>query len=96
MIGPNSFAVSLGNKTLLHQTRRRVSRLIHPWRTSIVLTRAHEPFYSDEVAGIPYSRLLIQPTNKGTAPAILYGLLRLRELDSEGFIASRQWRSEDS
>ena len=52
-----------------------------------MLTRRHEPFYTDDVAGIPSSRLLIQPSNQGTAPAILYSLLRLREMDPKGVVA---------
>jgi mannose-1-phosphate guanylyltransferase len=83
---PKQFCAVVGHNTLLHQTRRRVSRLVQQERTLLVLTRTHEPFYVDEVAGIPSSRLLIQPSNRGTAPAILYSLLRLRELDPEGII----------
>ena len=84
---PKQFCPVLGSETLLHQTQRRVSRMLHSWRTLLVLTRSHEPFYADEVAGIPSSRLLIQPSNQGTAPAILYSLLRLREMDPEGVVA---------
>jgi mannose-1-phosphate guanylyltransferase len=84
---PKQFCAVLDNETLLQQTQRRVSRLVRPWRTLLVLTGAHEPFYADEVAGIPSSRLLIQPSNRGTAPAILYGLLRLREMDPKALVA---------
>jgi mannose-1-phosphate guanylyltransferase len=84
---PKQFCAVLGDETLLQQTQRRVSRWVQPWRTLLVLTRTHEPFYAGEVAGIPPSRLLIQPSNQGTAPAILYSLLRLREVDPEGVVA---------
>src|SRR5579863_5083323 len=65
---PKQFCAVLGNETLLHRTQRRVSRLVQSWRAALVLTKSHEPFYADEVAGIPSSRFLIQP-NQGTAPA---------------------------
>ena len=84
---PKQFCAVLGAETLLYQTQRRVSPLVEPGRTLLVLTRAHEPFYADEVAGIPSSRLLIQPSNQGTAPAILYSVLRLREMDPQGVVA---------
>lgn len=84
---PKQFCAVMGNETLLQQTKRRVSRLVPPWRTLLALTRKHESFYADEVAGVPSSRLLIQPSNRGTAPAILYSLLRLREMDPEGVVA---------
>jgi mannose-1-phosphate guanylyltransferase len=84
---PKQFCPILGDETLLHQTQRRVYQLVQAWRTVLVLTRTHEPFYADEVAGIPSSRLLIQPSNQGTAPAILYSLLRLCEMDPKGVVA---------
>ena len=84
---PKQFCAVMGDETLLQQTQRRVSRLVPAWRTLLALTRKHEPFYSDAVAGIPSSRLLIQPSNQGTAPAILYSLLRLREMDPKGVVA---------
>jgi len=84
---PKQFCAVMGDETLLQQTRRRVSRSVPEWRTVLVLARKHEPFYADDVAGIPSSRLLIQPSNQGTAPAILYSLLRLREMDPKGVVA---------
>jgi mannose-1-phosphate guanylyltransferase len=84
---PKQFCAVMGDETLLQQTRRRVQRLVPPSRTLLVLTKAHQPFFSDEVAGMPASRVLIQPSNKGTAPAILYSLLRLREMDPNGIVA---------
>jgi len=84
---PKQFCAVLDNEKLLHQTERRVSRLVQSWRTLFVLTETHERFYADEVAGIPSSRLLIQPSNQGTAPAILYSLLRLCEMDPKAVVA---------
>jgi mannose-1-phosphate guanylyltransferase len=84
---PKQFCAILGNETLLGRTRRRVSQSIRPSQTLLVLTRKHEYFYHDQVAEIPRSRLLIQPSNQGTAPAILYSLLHLRKLDPEGLVA---------
>src|SRR5665213_3484536 len=81
------FCAVMGDESLLQQTQRRVSRLVPAWRTLLVSTRKHEPFYAQAVAGIPSSRLLIQPSNQGTAPAILYSLLRLREMDTKGVVA---------
>jgi mannose-1-phosphate guanylyltransferase len=83
---PKQFCAVMGDETLLQQTQRRVSKLVPSWRTLLVLTRTHEPFYADEVAGIPSSRLLIQPSNRGTTPAILYSLLHLREMDPKGIV----------
>jgi len=56
-------------------------------RTLIVLTRTHERFYSTQLGDIPRSRLLVQPHNHGTAPAIAYSLIRLYERDPDGVVA---------
>ena len=73
---PKQFCVLVGSETLLQQTKRRVSQILPPYQTLIALTRAHEGFYAGEVADMPFSNLLIQPHNKGTAP--LVGPSRLR------------------
>jgi mannose-1-phosphate guanylyltransferase len=73
---PKQFCPLLGNETLLEQTRRRVALAVSPGSTVTVLTREHEPYY----AGLldPSDRnLVIQPCGRGTAPAILYAVLRL-------------------
>ncbi|MEO6779758.1 MAG: sugar phosphate nucleotidyltransferase [Bradyrhizobium sp.] len=84
---PKQFCAIMDGATLLRQTRRRVSRMLTPWRTLLALTRTHERFYADEVAGLPSSSLLIQPCNRGTAPAILYSLMRVREMDPGAIVA---------
>jgi mannose-1-phosphate guanylyltransferase len=84
---PKQFCILVGNETLLQQTRRRVSQILTPCQTLVALTRTQEVFYSNEVADMPSSNLLIQPHNKGTAPAILYSLMRLRAMDEEAIVA---------
>ncbi len=84
---PKQFCAIMDGETLLQQTRRRVSRILRPRQTLLALTRTHERFYGDEVAGMPPSSLLIQPHNRGIAPAILYSLMRLREMDPRAIVA---------
>lgn len=83
---PKQFCVLVGSETLLQQTRRRVSRILQPSQTLVSLTRTHDGYYAGEVADLPSSNLLIQPHNKGTAPAILYSLMRVREMDQEAIV----------
>jgi mannose-1-phosphate guanylyltransferase len=73
---PKQFCAVLGEQTLLDTTRRRAALLTRADRTITVLTRAHERFYAPLLADVPASRLVVQPENRGTAPAILYSLLR--------------------
>jgi len=73
---PKQFCAVLGNETLLAQTRRRAMRLVAPARTFIVVTRAHEKYYRPALADAVCGTVVEQPQGRGTAPAILYGLLR--------------------
>jgi mannose-1-phosphate guanylyltransferase len=84
---PKQFCALTGGETLLDQTRRRVGLMIPKEQTLLLLTRTHGSFYSGQVAGIPSSCLLEQPFNRGTAPAIVYSLARLHDLDSNGIVA---------
>ena len=73
---PKQFRRLSGNSTVFEQTRRRVALGFAPERTTIVVTRAHRRFYEDLLSDVSASRLVVQPRNRGTAPAILYGLAR--------------------
>jgi mannose-1-phosphate guanylyltransferase len=84
---PKQFCCVIGRETLLHQTRIRVAGIVPPYQILVVLTKGHEPFYADQVDDLPAECLLIQPDNRGTAPAILYSLTRVRHLDSKGLVA---------
>jgi len=84
---PKQFCAVLGDETLLEQTLRRVSLGIESRRTLVAVTRAHESFYRPILAGVPPRNLVVQPQNRGTAPAILYSLFRLAEIASQTQVA---------
>ena len=84
---PKQFCAIMNGDTLLDQTRRRVRRMIKPAQTLLVVTKPHERFYADQVAGPPSSCVLVQPHNQGTAPAILFSLIRLLQLDPQAIVA---------
>ncbi|MDQ2947906.1 MAG: sugar phosphate nucleotidyltransferase [Acidobacteriota bacterium] len=95
---PKQFSPLLGGKTLLAQTRLRTAGSIHRDQTLFVLTRAHEPFYASELETVPASRMVVQPTNRGTLPAILWSLLRIIRLDHKAlvvFLPSDHYYSEE-
>jgi len=83
---PKQFCAIMGGETLVAQTRRRVGRIIEPQHTLLVVTKKHECFYADQLADTTSRSLLIQPCNQGTAPAILYSLFHLRELDPSAVV----------
>jgi mannose-1-phosphate guanylyltransferase len=84
---PKQFVPVIGGSTLLNQTRRRVALSIEPSRTMIVVTQKHQRFYESLADEIPGTLLLEQPVNKGTAPAILYALLRVAAKSPKAVVA---------
>ena len=74
---PKQFCRLLGDGSLLAETRRRARRLIASDRLFTVVTRKHERFYEPELGDAAPTTVVVQPENRGTAPAILYALLRL-------------------
>jgi mannose-1-phosphate guanylyltransferase len=83
---PKQFCALASCETLLDQTLRRVSRVIANQQTLLLLTQTHERFYTDQLADVARERLLIQPHNHGTAPAIAYSLTYLHQIDSEAVV----------
>ncbi|HKF06420.1 MAG TPA: sugar phosphate nucleotidyltransferase [Candidatus Sulfotelmatobacter sp.] len=84
---PKQFCCILEGKTLLEQTRRRIALQISPERTFFVINGQHKSYYELILADTPTSRLVVQPSNRGTTPAILYSLLRIAAVDSEALVA---------
>ena len=84
---PKQFCRLLGERTLLAQTRQRTAHGISQDRTVFVLLKAHEEFYANELADVPSAQLLVQPTNRGTLPAILYSLLEIVKSDCSATVA---------
>lgn len=76
---PKQFCAVLGEMPLLEQTRRRVARCIHSDLISFALNQEHERFFTPILGDISARNMVVQPSNRGTAPAILYSLLRLAE-----------------
>src|SRR5262252_10393733 len=74
---PKQFCRLIGDDTLLEQTRRRARMLIGPERLLTVVTRYHERFYRPALADAPPRSIVVQPENRGTAPAVSYALSRL-------------------
>lgn len=76
---PKQFCRLIGDSTLLEQTRRRVALSVDPERTFFAVTRPQSLFYEELLGDVPGERLVVQPSNRGTAPAILYSMMRVAE-----------------
>jgi mannose-1-phosphate guanylyltransferase len=84
---PKQFVPVIGRNTLLDQTRQRVAVSIPTNRTFVVVTQKHRRFYEPLANELSPNLLLEQPVNKGTAPAILYALLRVAKRSPKGIVA---------
>ena len=84
---PKQFVPVIGGQTLLDQTRSRVAHSVLPSRTMFVVTEKHRRFYESLKHTVKANLLLEQPDNKGTAPAILYALMRIAAKSPRAIVA---------
>jgi mannose-1-phosphate guanylyltransferase len=84
---PKQFCSVLGKVTLLEDTRTRAALELARQRTLYVVNRIHESYYLPILGNEPASNLVLQPSNRGTAPAILYSLLRIAAVDPHAVVA---------
>jgi mannose-1-phosphate guanylyltransferase len=77
---PKQFCAIFDGETLLDRTRRRADLFTRADQHVIVVSREHEPYYQGLARELAPDRLVVQPRNAGTAPGILYPLLRIRQL----------------
>ncbi len=83
---PKQFCPLLGECTLLQQTRQRTERSIYPEQILYSVTRNHQDYYVRDLADCASQRV-VQPSNRGTAPAILYTLLHIFDMDPDAVVA---------
>lgn len=83
---PKQFCSVIGKETLLDQTILRIGRLIPAERTRVVVIGSHERFFGPRLNQRP-AALIVQPENRGTAPAILYSLLSIGKVDPYARVA---------
>lgn len=83
---PKQFCPLWGGVSLLRHARRRAERSLPSHQVLYSLTKAHERFYLPELEDCPSQRV-VQPSNKGTAPGIVSGLLRIAEADRDAIVA---------
>jgi mannose-1-phosphate guanylyltransferase len=84
---PKQFCPVLGHTTLLEQTQGRVALELASERTLFVLNRSHEAYYIPILGDRRSNNLVVQPSNRGTAPAILYSLFRIAMTDPRALVA---------
>jgi mannose-1-phosphate guanylyltransferase len=64
----------------VEQTLRRAAMVVAPDRILAAVVRAHERSHAPLLASLSSRCLLMQPEDRGSAPAVFYGLLRMLRL----------------
>src|SRR5580704_8628521 len=82
---PKQFCPILSESTLLEETRHRAERTVPPGQILYSVTRAHEAYYLPSLAD-RLSQTIVQPSNRGTAPAILSALMRISHTDPNAVV----------
>jgi len=83
---PKQFCPLFGGNTLLEKMRQRAERSISAERILFPLLRAHRPFFVQE-PGIRPSQRIVQPLDRGTAPAIAHSILSIHHCDKNATVA---------
>lgn len=78
---PKQFAILTGSRSLLGRTLDRSALLVPPERTVVVMTRSHAPFFSGDSWGSVPPRVLVQPSDRGTAAGVLLPAHRISRMD---------------
>jgi len=73
------------SRTLLEVTRRRVERSVSPEQILYSVRQGHEHYYLPSLADRPSQRI-VQPSEKGTAPAILSALIQIVQRDPNAVV----------
>ena len=96
---PKQYCALVGDAPLVVQTERRAALIAPRDQVILSLTRRHEPWYRDLVAPRDPFCVTIQPENRGTAAAVLFGLLRIATRTRAATVVvlpSDHWVSSDS
>jgi mannose-1-phosphate guanylyltransferase len=83
---PKQFCPVINDRTLLDQTRDRVALSVPTYRTLIVVTETHQRYYEPLSTTLSKDLLVVQPNNRGTAPAILYALMRVAKKSPKAIV----------
>jgi len=83
---PKQFCPIVGAESLLRQTRARLDPLFSSDRQVFVVSRAHEKYYSQELADAKDSAVIAQPINRGTGVGIIIALLQIMLDDPDAIL----------
>lgn len=84
---PKQYAALVDSRSLLRHTLERVALRISPRRTVVVTHQRHNRYMAAELAGLPLTRVLAQPEDRGTAAGVLFPAHWIARQDPEATVA---------
>lgn len=84
---PKQFCALVSTRSLLDETRDRVSAHASPGQTLMLLNIHHRPYYQESLADVPAPLLIEQPANRGTAAAIAEAVTAIGVRDPDAVMA---------
>lgn len=84
---PKQYCAILGRRSMLRHTIDRAERVIPRNKLMTVVNRHHLPYAADDLSDRPSHTIVIQPSNRETAPGILLPLLHIYHRDPEATVA---------
>lgn len=84
---PKQYCSLRGGRSLLGDAVARAMRVISPERVLVVVAEEHRQFWEPELASHPQDNVIVQPSNRGTAPGVLLPLLAILERDVMAHVA---------
>jgi mannose-1-phosphate guanylyltransferase len=83
---PKQFCPLFDGRSLLAQTLRRSELTIPREQLLVSLAEHHRKWYLQEAA-LPTDQTVVQPANRGTAPAVLHSVLSIAQIDENALVA---------
>jgi mannose-1-phosphate guanylyltransferase len=87
LCSPKQYIAFTGKRSMLQHTLDRVTPLIPPERTRIVVNPSHIKEIRSQLSNLPEHTLVFQPYNRETAPGALLPLIHIIKEDPEARIA---------
>jgi mannose-1-phosphate guanylyltransferase len=79
---PKQFCNLFGDGTLLGRTQSRIAHVVPTERTLYSVVEAHASYYKQELQDVESSKVLVQPSDRGTSAAIAHSLAQIGTLNA--------------
>jgi len=84
---PKQFCAFTGTRSMFRHTLDRISSLIPSQRILSVIRTDHIKYAANQLNGVHPCNVVLLPSNKETAPGILYSLVKIARSDPDGIVA---------